>query len=77
MLNLESEYDTIIFICGIGLVVECLPSKQKTRVRFSYPAHKTQILDANAFRILCFTAVRESKDVGAKPVAPATVAESG
>ncbi len=24
--------------CGVGLVVECLPSKQETRVRFSYAA---------------------------------------
>ena len=30
--------------CGIGLVVEYLPSKQGTRVRFSYPAQIRSIL---------------------------------
>ncbi len=40
------KYKTIVVLllqiktCGVGLVVECLPSKQETRVRFSYAAQK-------------------------------------
>ena len=30
--------------CGVGLVVECLPSKQETRVRFSYAAQNIKRL---------------------------------
>jgi hypothetical protein len=40
-----------IVVCsyrGVGLVVECLPSKQETRVRFSYAALEKAKAGANA-----------------------------
>ena len=37
---------------GVGLVVECLPSKQETRVRFSYAAqNKNSLAYCQAFLI--------------------------
>ena len=32
----------VIHNCGVGLVVECLPSKQETGVRFSYAAQNKE-----------------------------------
>ncbi len=42
------------FHCGVGLVVECLPSKQETRVRFSYAAQKCKKRDPDGFSLFAF-----------------------
>ncbi len=59
--SLHSDKDWKIIInvviylyCGVGLVVECLPSKQETRVRFSYAAQKKKIgTSCSVFLFLC------------------------
>ena len=45
----------VCFYRGVGLVVECLPSKQETRVRFSYAALKINEVNFLGVKYLCLS----------------------
>ena len=52
---------SIVSTSGVGLVVECLPSKQETRVRFSYAAQKLKNTSRIIWRYFLISVRRKIK----------------